>query len=214
MKFVTVYKTGGDFDLEYVDRLHKTHPHNFICLSDDPNASGYVPLKNDYINHPLFKGWWAKMEMFRPDIAPGESIFYVDLDTIIVDNLYNELTQMKNRNYPLMLSDFYFPEKLASGIMFIPADVRELIWDHWIQDPIKHMSNNRGDQEFISETIGYMCKRFDQEYPDLICSYKAHISKQYPDHIQPYDVDVSKSKIICFHGKPRPKDVGWSLSLK
>lgn len=116
---------------------------------------------------------------------------------------------MIRNNRPIMLSDFYVPERLASGVMYIPNDVRKIIWDVWSDGPISHMETHRGDQEFIAQTIGHMCDRFDFLFPDLICSYKAHVIKDYPNHLNPLKIDPTKSKVICFHGKPRPKDVNF-----
>jgi hypothetical protein len=69
------------------------------------------------------------------------------------------------------------------------------------------MSQMRGDQDFLN-TLYDSYLRFDDVIDkDWICSYKAHIAKTYPKHLKPSDVDVSKSKIICFHGKPRPREI-------
>lgn len=209
MKIVLVYKTGGDFDIEYVERLKQSLiGYDVVCLSDDQELIDRIPLQNEYTSHPSFKGWWSKMEMFRPDII-DDDILYFDLDTVIIDDIYNEIQIMSRNKRPIMLSDFYFPERLASGVMYVPKDVRSVIWNAWIDGSISHMESYRGDQEFIVQTIGHMCDRFDFLFPDMICSYKAHVIKEYPNHLDPLKIDPSKSKVICFHGKPRPKDVNF-----
>ena len=210
MYIATVLKSGGDFTPEYVQRIANSIPkeYEFVCLSDDPSVPGYIPLERGY------RKWWSKMELFRPDILKDD-IFYVDLDTIITGDISEELEYFSQLGSYLMLSDFYFPDRLASGVMFIPPYLRRMVWNAWLDgSPNKIMNSYRGDQDFLGELLNPYARRFDEIYPDLICSYKAHIAKSHPKHIVPYDVDTSQSKIICFHGKPRPKDVGWSISLK
>jgi len=64
---VCVYKTGGDFDGEYVEALYeKLSEYNFVCLtdaSDVPEHITQVPLKFGW------EGWWSKMELFRSSIC-------------------------------------------------------------------------------------------------------------------------------------------------
>ena len=210
MKIVTVLKTGKDFDREYVERIAESVPacFEFVCLSDDPSVPGYIPLKYDYPT------WWSKMEMFRPNII-SDDIFYLDLDSIIVDDLSEELRAFDGFTNIIMLSDFYRPEKLASGVMFVPSKFRRRIWNEWIKrNPTAIMSEYRGDQDFIGELVDGEASVFDEVFPDWICSYKAHIAKTYPKHVTPQEIDPSKSKIVCFHGKPRPRDVDWRLNFE
>lgn len=205
MKIATVLRTGGDFDLEYVERIAASVPQNyeFICLSDDPRVPGYIPLKFTYPN------WWAKMELFRPGII-NDDIFYLDLDTVVVDNIAEDLAHLEQCDHMVMLSDFYTPEKIASGVMYIPEYMRTEIWTLWVvNNPKWIMETYRGDQEFLRE-LDQQYLRFENVLDkDWVCSYKAHISKSYPPHLKPKDVDPSRSKLVCFHGKPRPRDKGW-----
>jgi hypothetical protein len=57
-------------------------PHRFICLTNVSKIDGVetMPLASDY------SGWWAKMEVFRPDI-PGERFLYLDLDLLVLAHL-------------------------------------------------------------------------------------------------------------------------------
>lgn len=204
MKIVTVLKTGGDFDKEYVDWIRESVPkeYDFVCLSDDPEVPGYFPLDYHY------PGWWSKMEIFRPGIL-DDDIFYLDLDTVILKDITEDLHELESSCCFLMLSDFYNPDRLASGIMYIPRDLRIKVWNSWIDsDPEKMMEKYRGDQDFLENLIHEYTATFDDIFgDDWVCSYKAHIAKSYPKGVEPKVVDVTKSKIICFHGKPRPKDI-------
>lgn len=129
MKIVCVYKTGGDFTDEYVEALHDSlldYPYEFVCLTDSQT------IRNDIKTIPLkfgFSGWWSKMELFcfEHDIL-DDDILYFDLDTVIVDDISDLLEWCENQTEMVMLSDFYFPENVASGVMFIPKHFRKGIW--------------------------------------------------------------------------------------
>ena len=55
--------------------------HKFVCLSDIEIPSiTTIPLIG---NTP---GWWAKIELFRPDLFSGP-VLYIDLDTVICNEL-------------------------------------------------------------------------------------------------------------------------------
>ncbi|WP_461533500.1 hypothetical protein [Sinomicrobium sp.] len=198
-----MYKTGGDFDSDYVEALHESLSQygDFICFTD-----GDVP---DYIQaQPLvhgWEGWWSKIEA----LGYSDDILLFDLDTVIVGDLIDMVTVVdSNRHQLIMLSDFYFPEKPASGIMYVPNELGISLYNNFAKRPDTYMASMRGDQEFIRYVLGDDIKRWDELLgDDYICSYKAHIIKSYPKHLKPKQVDVGKSKIICFHGKPRPKDV-------
>ena len=203
MKIVTVLKTGGDFDVDYVGSIANRVPaeYEFVCLSDDDRVPGYIPFQ---YNYPT---WWSKMEMFRPDII-DDDIFYVDLDTVVRNDITEELKSIEQLDSLTMLSDFYKPENPASGVMFVPNSIRQYIWNQWLTNtPSNIIATMRGDQDFIGSLFSDV-QRFDEVIDkEWICSYKAHIKKSHPKHIRPANIDYKKSKIVCFHGKPRPRDI-------
>lgn len=207
---VCVYKTGGDFDGEYVETIHeKLKHHNFVCLTDADDVPKHIPQKP--LQHG-WKTWWSKMEMFDPFLTTAD-ILYFDLDTVIVGDNIERMYDACDHHNMIMLSDFYFPENLASGIMFIPNEQKELFWDEYVDDSDWVINNFRGDQDFLAYVIkkhDIAVDRWNEILPDYIASYKTHVIKSYPQHIKPLEVDVTKSNIICYHGKPRPKDTNWA----
>jgi|AntRauTorcE11897_2_1112592.scaffolds.fasta_scaffold52834_1 hypothetical protein len=212
MKIVCVYKTGGDFDKDYVIALHnslKNYGYDFVCLTDAWDVPHYIRQVQLKYNLP---GWWSKLELFDRDnwIIGEEDILYFDLDTVILDDISDLIHATKNTNEMIMLKDFYFPKKLASGVMYIPNKVKDIIFNEFINCADQAMIMFKGDQDFIADTIrinSILYTTFPDIIPDYIASYKCHIFKTYPKHITPLEVNIKKSKIICYHGKPRPKDV-------
>jgi|AntRauTorcE11897_2_1112592.scaffolds.fasta_scaffold00173_8 hypothetical protein len=213
-----VYKTGGDFDSEYVEVLYAKlgEQYDFVCLTDSKDVPSYVPQT------PLqfgWKGWWSKMELFNPEMLRGD-ILYLDLDTVIVGDEIEDIDEMydvcDSSNRMIMLSDFYYPDKVASGIMYIPYEIKKIFWDEFMVSPHGIMNNTRGDQDFLMDVIernGVVVDRWNDLLPNYIASYKVHVIKDYPRHLKPLRVNIEHSKIICYHGKPRPKSTNWSYKF-
>lgn len=214
LKVVCVYKTGGDFSAEYVEKIYEVLCHyDFICLTDADDVPSNIPQM------PLWygwKNWWSKMELFNPSYIKSD-ILYFDLDTLFVYTHIKEMHDLcKEHDRMIMLSDFYRPNQLASGVMFIPHKDKYLIWDEFIQNVKDVIFHYHGDQDFISYVI-YKYRgiihvdRWDKVLPNYIASYKAHLTKEYPNNLKPLEVDITQSNVICFHGKPRPKDINWKM---
>lgn len=192
-----VLKSGGDYDAEYVERLHAGVSRyapgaRFVCLSDVDVPCERIPLKYDW------PGWWSKMELFRPDIQ-GEMLF-MDLDTVIT----GDLTPLIKLKRLAMLADFYKPERLASGLMFLPQQCREKVWRHWIADPQARMdeAGRFGDQKIIGDVFKDMAVKWQDALPGKVVSYKVHMKgrgNKVPDG----------ASVVCFHGQPRPRELNW-----
>jgi len=197
-----VYKTGGDFDSDYVVALYDSLKQygDFLCFTD-----GDVP---DYIPQaPLihgWKGWWSKIEM----IGCGEDTLCFDLDTIVLKDISEMVKVAEQSKEMIMLSDFYYPEKPASGLMYVPKETGTMLYNKFKEDSELYMAKHRGDQDYITSILSAKIERWDNLVGrDYIVSYKAHIAKTAPRHLNIKPVNVDNAKIVCFHGKPRIKDV-------
>jgi len=221
----SVYKTGGDYDEAYVERLavgvHRmlSLPHRFVCLTDVvekfrgcPGLDNAIPLQ---YNCPK---WWAKMELFG---LPGP-VLYFDLDTILtgsIDSLAKWIIESKDSL--LMLRGFYKNDQ-CSGILGWNGDLKWILnsfVEHyanqatWRKQPnaitmLVRRERFRGDQEWL--------RSFLHSYPQLsvtlaqnvvsgIYSYKVHVkNKELPPD----------AKVICFHGRPRPHELKDSDGVK
>jgi hypothetical protein len=183
---VCVLRSGGDYNASHVEWLAKQVP-SLVCLSDTKiNGVLTVPLKFNW------RGWWAKMELFSNSIE-GD-LFYLDLDTVIVGNIDDLLNVGKTT----VLKDFYKPNRMGSGLMYIAQQDKQRIWDAFKKDPNLHMMtcNNPqkwGDQGFLQDFIGD-AQKWQDVLPDQVVSYKVHCQKGLPQ----------SAKVVCFHGQPRP----------
>jgi hypothetical protein len=194
----TVLKSGGEYRPEHAQRLHAQFcGFPSVCLSD-VNVPGIetLPLRHGW------PGWFAKMELFNPD-AIHDDVLYFDLDTQIIGSPEPYMHDDRLR----MLSDFYHPQKPASGMMFIPKIDKTHIWKAWAANPQKWMQECRGDQDVLEAICGRDVARFG----DRVKSYKVHVAatgmpgwharRSLGDGNIPPDTDV-----LCFHGYPRPWD--------
>jgi hypothetical protein len=183
-----VLRSGGDFKPEHVQLLAR-QVKGLVCLSDVPVPGVQtIPLQYGW------PGWFSKLEMCRPDIE-GD-VFYLDLDTVV-----HSLPEMPKSD--TVLRDFYYPQRVGSGLMYLTEETRKKIWAKWIQAPEKHMREcvtfeKWGDQGFIEEFVQHATR-----WQDIakVYSYKAHGFR-------------ADAQITCFHGKPRPWDLKGTYSMK
>lgn len=209
--------------------LHKSETYNEdyvrrLAEGIDLYLPGYGPLRvitdSELSIHPKFlrqipmvyhwKGWWSKMELFRPGL--GSDMLYFDLDTMIIHPIMDIVEALRDSTgiggIPVMLRDFYRPQGLGSGLMYLPKSCRPHVWDRWIQQPDIWMKEYRrgGDQAFLEKFWGGIPDKWQDLFPDRVVSYKA-------DNIAALGVPP-KASIVCFHGKPKPHDIKWDLSVR
>lgn len=183
---VCVLRSGGDFLPEHVQVLAR-HVPDLVCLTDMPVEGVHCrPLRHRW------PGWWSKMNAYGPDID-GDMLL-MDLDTIVfrLPGLPIETT---------VLPDFYRPELMGSGFLYVTAADRARIWEEFIRSPEAHMNRCRtrtcwGDQGFLMPLIGDAPR-----WGSNVVSYKVHY---WPAGRLPDGTDV-----VCFHGRPRP----WATDL-
>lgn len=170
----------------------------FECLTDT-DVTGVVcrPLRHNY------PGWWAKMELFDPTV-PGDFLL-LDLDTVINGPL-DDICAVRKLT---LLRDFYrdgkkLKEGLGGGLMYLPDDARAQVWNFWKTNPALHQRMYpRGDQFLFERFWLNTADRWQDVVPGQVVSYKVHCQRGVPP----------EARVICFHGKPRPFEVGQFLHL-
>lgn len=221
MIVVTVLKSGGDYDVEDVNRLYESMEQDlidyditFMCFTD---YTDFEPIDKFHIGIDVMllladlPGWWSKMEIFRLSHWLAHDLLYIDLDTVPIRSMKPVFDVCEGRKDMIMLSDFYFPHKYASAIMYIPYNVPGNFELDFFRYPKGVMEKYRGDQDFLQAVIereDIKVDRWDKVLPNAFCSYKAHFRPDLmPGSANPLPVDLSQARVVCFHGKPRPKDV-------
>lgn len=217
---VLIYRSGGDFKIAdaYLLTAHihkywadeKSEPHIY-CFSDttdkEINVIGLtiLPLPN-----PEWKGWWSKMNLFADELKQFRPFLYLDLDTIVLKSLKDLFPPEKEQWRFVTLRDFYRPNHLASGVMWIPDGVRmNTIYSEWLKNKKKF----RGDQNFIESVVKEPDSYWqDISKPEFITTFKPLVQKRAVWRTE----FPANSAVVCFHGKPRipvaAKTVKWVKS--
>jgi hypothetical protein len=208
MQIVTVLKSGGDYTPDHVGRLYGACRRwvrgcfDFVCLTDEskeeiraihPNIRP-IPL-NRYL-----PGWWSKMEMFREDYSLAPRRLYLDLDTVPV----GPFRELWEREEELVVLKDFNKGTVATGLILWSLDLS------WILEELPIFFKNHRiteknwkkhwDQRYVAQQLK---KReikpgvFQDLFPNWIQSYKLHCKKGLPEG----------TRIVCFHGQPRPWDV-------
>jgi hypothetical protein len=220
---IVCLKWGTKYGVEYVNRLysavqrHTTQPFRFWCLTDqwDGLSEGIIPLNLPAADH--LDSWWNKISLFSSDngLPVGEQIFYIDLDTLIVNNI-DQLLDAAQVPDIVVLRDFYHgiaktAGNVGSGLMSWKHGNYDYIWLEFQRDPMAAIRSVRphGDQAWIESQLPSWYYWQDL-WPKSVVSFKMHCQKGIPDG----------ASIICYHGKPsipesavyRGKDWKWDLS--
>lgn len=206
MVHIVCVKHGNLYSAEYVNKLYRAVERNttmdfrFTCFTEDPID---VDVEVECRNLPVknIEGWWQKMYLFSNDIQITDRILYFDLDTVIVGNIDG---LMKFDGEFAILRDFYRARKntqaldFGSGVMAWRGGWRPEIWSDFYGDHAKNSKTGGGDQKYLMQVIPASTATYWQDYlPDQLVSYKTHCIEGVPD----------KTRVICFHGKPRPHEV-------
>lgn len=189
---------GDKFSDDYVYNLksmverNTTVPHQFVCFSDR-ELEGIKTVKLI----PGYEGWWNKMQMFNTDFRLGNRVVYLDLDTLIVDNIdwLLEYDGMFMGIEDLGSVNEHQPElkgRLQSGVMSWDYRLNSHLWNRFASSG--ESQRYRGDGEYLNHIVPKYQRDFIQKrYKGKLKSYKYQV---YSEGITD---DLS---IICFHGRP------------
>lgn len=201
-----VLRTGGVYDHNYVNALANAVkrnvdiPHKFVCLTNDSsgfnsNIDDVIPLKHD------FRKWWCKIELFRPDIFTDKQIFFLDLDTVIVDNINSIVAKPFDF---CGLRDFYKLITLGSGLMSWQHNKYHYVYERFVRNSTYIMNNTpEGDQRWINDNIKSM-QYFQDVFGNNVVSYKKDCVKNKVFRMP------NNAKIVCFHGVPKPHQIEYA----
>lgn len=203
---IVCLKWGKKYGSEYVNRLfyaaqrHATRNYKFWCFTEDHQGIdaeiSILPLRFP----DRLESWWNKISLFDPDsgLPIGEKIFYIDLDTLIVNNIDHLLLAAETATDIVVLRDFYHgiartAGNVGSGLMSWRQGDHTEIWHRFLQDPMEAIRSVRphGDQAWIeSQLKSWQC--WQDICPESVVSFKMHCQSGIPEN----------ARIICYHGVP------------
>ena len=193
----SVLRSGGGFTPGHVRWLQAQcqarikREFRFVCLTDLPEIPGVetIPLRHDW------PGWWAKFELFRPDLFPGP-VAYFDLDMVILRDLQLPDSDTLPTKGIAVHREIGHPDRIGSALMLFRPAAAEFLYVDFIMAPDTWRKEHHGDQDAIHAIL---CGNAAEEAtpPWSWASYKWHIKQHGPE-----DIDIA-----AFHGSPRPWDV-------
>lgn len=212
MFIATVLRSGGDFLPEYVEDLYDNidyyigRSYKKLCLTDYPPGELSVPTR------PLtedLKGAYNQIELFKPGLF-NESVLYLDIDTIIVDDFCDLL----ECTYPIIFNRDCLHYKCdrwltTNFILWDPSRDRgpaDAIWDRYYTNKefYQNLPKKRKVSKPFFQKIFGRCKTIECLFPGRVVSYKEHCCNSWRDlNFEGYPSDAA---IITFHGRPRPWD--------
>lgn len=214
-----VLRKGGEYTFQHVEllvyylNLKWKGSIQIKCLTN--TVTSPIQLKDNLELLPLgiaWPGWWSKMNLFAPELEKYRPFLYVDLDTAIVGSL-NEILPPKDPTQFISLENVYFPGRMGSGLMWIPAENEKVtrVWEEWCLHSKEVMLSSvhphngkvlKGDQDFIESAA-----MPDSWFGELrVVSCKPLPYQHFRKTITPELV------IVYFHGKPRPwqaSNISW-----
>lgn len=196
---LTVLRNGKQFGPQHVQWLARQIGNQapMICLSDVKiEGVDTIPLA---FNWP---GWWAKLEILRPDLDIP-SFLFLDLDTVILGDI-GKYTQEKELT---VLGGLSGEKWINSGMMFVTEDDTAEPFDYFLSAPEQVIAQHpAGDQAFLHRFWADKAARWQDKYPGEIVSYKRDILKRG---------FMGGEQVVMFHGKPRPWDANedWIPAL-
>lgn len=156
---------GRAFTTEHVARLrqsvdkHIDRPYTFYCLTNDMEAD--IPAEKIELEY-AWPGWWSKMELHRPDLPEGRTL-YLDLDSHVIHDLSpildypGDLVLFKTR------VDKYRKRKYngtggwvyryqAATMLFTPGKFAWM-YEKFSRHPKLYMAKYRSDQDVMGNWI-------------------------------------------------------------
>lgn len=189
---------------------HYSHPHRFICVTDDARGLDprieVVPLWNDFADvrnphgHPRNPSCYRRLRAFRPDIGEvfGRRFVSLDLDTVIT----GDLTPLWDRPEPFVIWGDTNPRTLYNASMFLlTAGARPQVWETFDPDTspavAKAARQFGSDQGWISYCLG----------PGEAMWHRADGVHSFRNEIQPVGSALpAGARITFWHGHVDP----WS----
>lgn len=223
---IVCLKWGDKYPAEYVNRLyrmvakHCSLSFQFHCMTEDNQGLGDNINVLDLIIEPGLKGWWYKLQLFKPDFygLSGQVVF-LDLDVVITDSIDELLTYAANDF--VIIKDLQKGKIYNSSVFKFKLGTQTHVWERFVSDKEAIMARMHGDQDWISECVDNATLwpkgsvvSFKKE-----CNSRAKRSYglignglRYFGFLQAkgHAIPPAESKIVYFHGKPDPDDVAFS----
>lgn len=199
--------TGDAYDLYYVRRLrgevkrYLQQPHKFVCITDKDIR---VPFGYTMKPPTTYPGWWGKIGLFKEGVAADRNL-WLDLDVIITGSLDELVDKYCHTCLSMPLNWAQSGHGGCQSSVMAWADnhnVRQ-IYDLFDPKDARWPPVNDGylwgDQEWITQLRDTRKIQVNPMNADWVKSYKYHVRGR--------GGPPEGSKVIVFHGSPKPSEV-------
>lgn len=149
------------YGAEYVIKLnamvtrHLNRPFKFVCFTDRPVLVSPVVDRAIPIQIPkgMF-GWWAKVHLFNPEHNLAGRVLYLDLDTLVVDDLAPivdypaDFALVPHAGTFQGRNGLQVVKRFNSSVMVWDAGTQDRIYTNWTPKTTERLW---GDQDHIGE---------------------------------------------------------------
>lgn len=207
----TVLRSQKYYTPAWVDRMkrsldrHMSIPFNFLPMSDSEHSFKCNKFEGD------LKGYWNKIELFRPGLYTNPTLF-IDADNVITGDLAPLIKAMEGHKFVMYKSrttDWHPKPTPSSCVMYWEGD-HSYIWNSWNSRPAEHWykeykknggTGRKGDQGFIREHAENL-ELIHDIYPN------AYKMIKFVEGEQP---DLSDISMLIFAGKNKPNNTNWPI---
>lgn len=220
-RIILCMKWGSLYPASYVNVLHSAVRRHlagsfrFVCLTPDPEGlntgiEAYPIPDLGYSPQHWRHGAWPKLSVFVPDLygLRGRALF-IDLDSVIVDQLDpffdvpGDLVSIAGGPGWKRGSDNLHPS-LASGVFSFDLGSQPQIADRFQADPLAAFNTFGLEQRFVQKHVSSW-STWPKEW---VISFKRHLRQPILlDCFLPHRRPDPGTRIVAFHGDPRPIDV-------
>ena len=205
LKIATVWRSGGTYGEGHVNGIYNackkfiSSDFEFYCFTDytgdfSINEINKVPLIHNW------PGYWSKMELFRPDVFPNDDVFYLDLDTLITNDI-TEIATFKTEFFGMR--DFNMLNELSSGVLKFESKASHYIYQTFLNNPTFWMKCRGGDQEAIRKILKKTPDFMQDIFPRRMAEFKNHCWNPNRRSVS----IPSNYWIVCFHSSPKMDDI-------
>jgi hypothetical protein len=216
---IVCVKWGTLFGPEYVNRLwamarrQVTGPLRLVCLTDDPR--GLRPEVEAFelpglgVEHPKgTRGKWRKVVLWGsqvPGLANGTTALFVDLDSVIVDNIDGYFTHGDPGRVYLARNWAKPLKRLGQTSVFrFPVGANPHILERFRADPQGVADRYRFEQHYITASVAGGIELWPEAWTR---HFRLHCLPAFPMRLwQPARLPPG-AKIVTFPGGPNPDRV-------
>jgi hypothetical protein len=216
MKWGTMYNGPYVNNLYSMVERHLTIPHRFVCFTDDNR--GFIkgiesfPLPGpDLMGGGRF-GSWNKVALFASKLADltGPTLF-LDLDLLVVSSMDCFFEYQPGQF--CIIHDWSRRQEGNSSVFRFEVGQHVTLLDYFQKHQEEVRCNYRCDQSYVSDALQKSGQL--RYWPESwCCSFKRHCLAKWPIHWFATAKLSPESKVVVFHGRPKPPDAAKGTRSK